>query len=116
MSPTIVFDENGALRLVIGSPGGSRIINYVARTVVAVIDWGLDVQTAVSLPHYVNRNGKTELEIGTEAESLAPILRKMGHKIKITELVSGLHGVEFTENGVRGGADPRREGTVLFLD
>ncbi len=116
MSPVIVFDELWRPRLIIGSPGGSRIINYVARTIVAVIDWGLDVQTAVSLPNYSNRNGKTELEIGTESENLAPALEKLGHQIKVTELVSGLHGIEFTENGVRGGADPRREGMFLKAD
>lgn len=112
MSPTMVFDENGKLRLVIGSPGGSRIINYVARTIIAVLDWGMDVQSAISLPHYVNRNGKTELEAGTSAERLAPVLRKLGHGVRITGLVSGLHGIEFTDKGIRGGADPRREGTV----
>ncbi len=116
MSPTIVFDKDGRLRLLIGSPGGSRIINYVARTVVAVLDWGLDVQAAIGLPHYVNRNGETELELGTKAERLAPALKKLGHKVKITELTSGLHGIEFTPGGIRGGADPRREGISLRVD
>ena len=116
MSPTIVFDEEGNLRLIVGSPGGSRIINYVARSVVAVLDWGLDVQSAVALPHYVNRNGKTELERGTEAELLAPALREMGHEVVISELTSGLHGLEFADGKVRGGADPRREGVTLFAD
>lgn len=116
MSPTMVFDEGGQLCLVIGSPGGSRIISYVARTIVAVLDWGMDIQQAVRLGHYVNRNGETELEAGTEAEGLAPALEKLGHKVKITELESGLHGIEFTENGVRGGADPRREGISLRAD
>ncbi len=113
MSPMVVFDLEGNLRLIIGSPGGSRIINYVARAIVAVLDWGLDVQSAVSLPHYANRNGKTELELGTQAENLASGLRKLGHEVKITELRSGLHGIEFTDAGIRGGADPRREGAVL---
>ena len=116
MSPTVVFDGNGNLRLIIGSPGGSRIINYVARTVVAVLDWGLSVQAAVGLPHYSNRNGKTELEKGTDAEKLAPTLKKMGHEIVIREMTSGLQGLEFVDGTVRGGADPRREGAVFFAE
>ncbi|WP_462137253.1 gamma-glutamyltransferase [Candidatus Mycalebacterium sp.] len=116
MSPMMVFDRNGELVLIIGSPGGSRIISYVTQTIVAVLDWGLDIQKAVSLGHYVNRNGETEIETGTEAESLAPALEKLGHKVRITELESGLHGIEFTPDGVRGGADPRREGVVLRTD
>ncbi len=116
MSPMMVFDGDGKLRLVIGSPGGGRIINYVARAIVAVLDWGLDVQSAVSLPHYSNSNGKTELELGTGAGLLAPALGKLGHNVKVTELVSGLHGIEFTEKGVRGGADPRRDGVAVGYD
>src|SRR5690606_36656780 len=50
MAPMMVFDANNQLKLVIGSPGGSRIINYVAQSIVAVLDWQLDVQQVLNLP------------------------------------------------------------------
>ncbi|RBH37169.1 gamma-glutamyltransferase, partial [Pseudomonas sp. MWU13-2860] len=64
MSPTMVFDSKGQFLLATGSPGGSQIIGYVAQTLIALLDWKLDPQQAVSLPHYGNRNGATELEAG----------------------------------------------------
>ncbi len=113
MSPTIVFDETGAVRLVIGSPGGSWIIGYVAQTLIAVLDWKLNVQSAIDLGHVVNRNGATDLEAGTKAEKLAVPLEALGHEIRIRNLNSGLHGIEVVADGLRGGADPRREGIAL---
>lgn len=114
MSPTIVFLQNKPY-LIIGSPGGSRIINYVARAIVAVLDWNLDVQSAVALPHYVNRNGATDLEEGTAAAELQTALEAMAHKIKIRPLSSGLHAIHLTGKELQGGADPRREGTAAGL-
>lgn len=112
MAPTIVM-RDGAPVAVLGSPGGSRIIPYVAKTVVAVVDWGLDAQAAVSLPHLVNRFGKYDLEEGTTAEALAAPLQDMGYEVSITGLNSGLHLILLDEDGLSGGADPRREGIVL---
>lgn len=113
MSPTMVFNEDGSLRLVVGSPGGSRIINYVAQTIIAVLDWQLDIQSAIDLPHVTNRNGATTLEKGTELEALKPQLEAMGHKVYIRNLNSGLHGIDVSGNKLVGGADPRREGKVF---
>ncbi|MEZ5845116.1 MAG: gamma-glutamyltransferase [Geminicoccaceae bacterium] len=113
MSPTIVF-EGGEPVLLIGSPGGSRIINYVAKTLVGVLDWGMDVQSAIDMGHFVNRNGATDLEIGTGAEALEEALVARGHEVNIVDLNSGLHGIQFLPDGtLRGGADPRREGIVV---
>ena len=64
MAPTIVLEDRKPI-LVIGSPGGSRIIPYVSNTIVAILDWGLDAQEAVSQPHAVNRFGVYEIEEGT---------------------------------------------------
>ncbi len=112
MAPTIVFDPDGGLFLVIGSPGGSRIISYVAQTIMAVIDWGLPVDEAVALPNVVNRNGPTELEPG--AAWLAARLGARGHEVAVRPLVSGRHGIQVTPDGTLiGGADPRREGVVM---
>lgn len=110
MAPTIVFNADGSLRLVIGSPGGSRIIGYVAKTLVAVLDWGLDIQAAIDLGHVVNRNGATDFEAGTEAEAFVPAFEALGHTTRVRDLNSGLNGIEIVEGKLRGGADPRREG------
>ncbi len=112
-SPTLVFDSDGALRLVIGSPGGSRIIGYVAKTLIAVLDWGLDVQSAIDLGNIVNRNAVTEIEQNTPMELLQPELEQLGHEVKIRKLTSGLHGIEIVNGVITGGADPRREGIAL---
>ena len=110
MAPTLVFRDNGDLHLVLGSPGGSRIINYVAKTLIATLDWGLDIQSAIALPNTGSRNGPTEIERGTAAEEQAAPLRAMGHDVEITDMTSGLHGIMRVGNGWQGGADPRREG------
>jgi gamma-glutamyltranspeptidase/glutathione hydrolase len=112
MAPTMVFDADGDLRLVVGSPGGSAIIGYVARTLVAVLDWGLDIQAAIDLGHVVNRNGATDLEKGTEAVNLKASLEALGHTVRIRDLNSGLHGIEIVDGWLSGGADPRREGVA----
>jgi gamma-glutamyltranspeptidase/glutathione hydrolase len=110
MAPTMVFDADNHLRLVIGSPGGSRIVGYVARAVTGVLDFGLDVQAAIDLPHALNRNGPTELERGTDLVPLKEALEARGHKVVVTDMSSGLHGIELFRHGLIGGADPRREG------
>jgi gamma-glutamyltranspeptidase / glutathione hydrolase len=113
MAPTMVFDENGKLVMVIGSPGGHSIINYVAQALVDVLDWGMDIRQAVASPHRGSRNGPTELERGTALERLAPELERMGHSVRIRAEASGLHGIVRTKDGWVGGADPRREGVAL---
>ncbi|WP_413817078.1 gamma-glutamyltransferase [Pusillimonas sp.] len=112
MAPIIVF-RDAKPYMAIGSPGGSAIMNYVAQTLVGVIDWKLDIQQAVSLPHYGSRNKQTELERGTPLEKLAQPLRAMGHDVSVHEFPSGLQGIVIDEQGLSGGADPRREGKVL---
>jgi gamma-glutamyltranspeptidase/glutathione hydrolase len=113
MSPTFVFDGDARPLLIVGSPGGHSIINYVAKTLVGALDWGLDIQEAISLPNFGSRNGPTDLERGTPLEKLAPALREMGHPVRIRAETSGLHGIMRTREGWVGGADPRREGEAL---
>jgi gamma-glutamyltranspeptidase/glutathione hydrolase len=113
MAPTMVFDEKGKLTMVIGSPGGHSIINYVALTLVNVLDWNMDIQKAIDAPRMGSRNGPTELERGTRLEQLAPELERMGHSVRIRPEASGLHGIVRTPSGWAGGADPRREGVAL---
>jgi len=113
MSPTFVFDPQGRLVLALGSPGGSAIINYVAKTLVGTLDWRLDIQQAIALPNMGNRNRHTEIEKGTALDGIAASLRALGHLVDSTSMVSGLHGIAVTPRGLVGGADPRREGVVL---
>ncbi|RJL18155.1 gamma-glutamyltransferase [Paracoccus siganidrum] len=112
MAPSIVL-KDGQPVLVIGSPGGSRIIGYVARAIIAHLDWGLDVQQAIALPHLVNRFGPMDVEAGTEATALSEALAAMGFEMNETELNSGLQGIAIAPDGLTGGADPRREGIAL---
>ena len=113
MSPTLVLDKDGLLVMAIGSPGGSRIIGYVAKTLVASLDWGMDMQAAIDLPYFLNRNGALELERGTVLEGLKPEFEKLGHTVKLTSRASGLHGIRVIPGGLQGGADKRREGVAL---
>jgi gamma-glutamyltranspeptidase/glutathione hydrolase len=113
MAPTMVFDGTGRLQLLVGSPGGSAIINYVAKALVGVLDWKLDIQQAIELPNFGSRNGPTQIERGSRYETLVPALTQRGHELRLVELESGLHGIERVPGGWRGGADPRREGVAL---
>ena len=113
MAPFVVLDDrSGSLDMVVGSPGGSYIIGYVAKALVAAIDWKLDMQSAVSLPNVTSRNGPTELEKGMQLEPVADVLRSMGHDVAFVEMPSGLNAIRRTSAGLEGGADPRRESVV----
>jgi len=113
MSPTLVFDGSGKLVMAVGSPGGSRIIGYVVKTLIAALDWGMDMDAAIDAPYFVNRNGSTDLEKGTFLEALKPQLEEMGHTVKFISSASGLHGIRVTDDGLDGGADKRREGVAI---
>jgi gamma-glutamyltranspeptidase/glutathione hydrolase len=112
MAPTIVL-KDGAPVLVAGSPGGSQIIGYVVKTLIAALDWGLDPAAAAALPNMLNRHGTFELERGTAAEKMAGPLRELGYEIRTTELVSGVQAIAIGPEGILGGADPRREGVSI---
>jgi gamma-glutamyltranspeptidase/glutathione hydrolase len=115
MAPTLVFDKrSGKLVLTIGSPGGSAIINYVAKVLIGTLDWGLNVQQAISLPNFGSRNGPTELEQGRVSDTLVQALKAKGHNVRVMDQPSGLQGIMrmhiHGEEIWFGGADPRREG------
>ncbi|TNE38562.1 MAG: gamma-glutamyltransferase [Alphaproteobacteria bacterium] len=112
MAPTFVFDENGKLYMVIGSAGGANIIGYVAKVIVGVVDWNLDLQSAINLPNVINQNGTTLVEDRPDTVALATALEAMGHEVSRAELMSGLNGIRLTPRGFDGGADPRRDGTA----
>ena len=118
MAPTLVF-EKGTNKpiLLIGSSGGSCIINYVAKVLVATLDWGLNVQQAIGLSNSGSRNGPTELEQGRVSDALVERLKAKGHDVRLLEQTSGLQGIMRThihgEEMWFGGADPRGEGIAM---
>jgi gamma-glutamyltranspeptidase / glutathione hydrolase len=113
MAPTMVLDGSGKLYAVVGSPGGSLIPNYVAKTLVGILDWKLDPQVAADLPNVGSRNGPTELEAGTESEAWKAALEAKGHEVKLIDQNSGIHAIVVTPAGLVGGADSRREGVAI---
>ena len=124
MSPTIVFNGDGKVEIVTGSPGGSRIIGYTAQSIMNMIDFGLDPQEAINVPHYMNRNGRTDLEtpipgvtLDYDANALAEELMEKDHSVGIIAQESGLSIIQVMESAdgktyFVGGADKRRDGTV----
>ncbi|WP_183966699.1 gamma-glutamyltransferase [Quisquiliibacterium transsilvanicum] len=114
MAPTLVFGPDNRLEAVLGSPGGSVIVQYVTKALLGLIDWKLDPQQAVDLPNFgAQASATTLLERGTSLEALAPGLRARGHRVTIVDLNSGLHAIARDGEGWAGGADPRREGTAM---
>ncbi len=118
MAPTLVFDRaSGRLLATLGSPGGSQIIGYVARTLVGLVDWDLDIQQSISMPNFGSRNGPTELEQGRFSAALIDGLKARGHEVREIPMTSGLQGIVRVRLADRdawsGGADPRREGIAL---
>jgi len=111
MAPTIVL-KDGSPVLIVGSPGGSRIIGYVVKAIIAHLDWKMDVQQAVSLPNMVNRFGVFDVEAGRVSPRLTARLEALGYEVAARPLVSGLQAISIGET-LRGGADPRREGIAL---
>ncbi|WP_372572002.1 gamma-glutamyltransferase [Ruegeria jejuensis] len=113
MAPTIVM-KDGAPYLLVGSPGGSRIINYVAKTIIAILDWDMDPQDAIETGHFVHRNtGAVDLEEGTSAAGFSEALGGKGHEVNPRDLNSGLHAILIKDGKLIGAADPRREGVAM---
>jgi gamma-glutamyltranspeptidase/glutathione hydrolase len=130
MAPTLVFDEGGGapgargpLYAVLGSPGGSVIIQFVVKTVVGMTDWGLDPQQAVGMVDFGAANtpktnvGGEHPNINTandgDDDPLVQGLRKLGHDVDLADQSSGLSAIVRDQSGLTGGADPRREGLVM---
>ena len=112
MSPTLVLDREGRFVLSVGSAGGTRIIGYVAQALVAMLDWNMDPQAALGLPHVLTVGGAAELEEATGVAALAPLLQARGHATELRAMGSGSQAIRAVPGGYLGGADPRREGVA----
>ncbi len=113
MAPTIVFDAKGDVVAVLGSPGGSRIILYVVKTLIALLDWGMDAQQAADLLNFGSRGSGFEIELAGDAVWTALKVKPFGHIIAPSLMNSGTHIVARRGNRLEGAADWRREGVAL---
>lgn len=123
MAPTLVFKGSapGDFFMATGSPGGGAIIQYVMKTVVAALDWGLDAQQATSLVNFGAANSPTTNVDGSnttlDLTALVNGLKAKGHTVNSGAQSSGVATImRVTKDGqaqLQGGADPRREGIVL---
>jgi gamma-glutamyltranspeptidase / glutathione hydrolase len=118
MDPTVIFGSTGPpgsrkLLYVLGSPGGPEIILFVAKTIIAMTDWRLDPQQAVSLANFGAIEDRFYLEPDREWDGVAEKMNALGYDVRRLPLVSGLHVIAVTPGGLEGGADPRRDGVAL---
>jgi gamma-glutamyltranspeptidase/glutathione hydrolase len=114
MSPTIVLDRQGRFVAAVGSPGGPGIIDYDLKALVGLLDWKLSIQQAIDLPNVIARGDVYDAETAKFAPGVLQGLAVCNvHPVTGTGAEgSGLHGVEAVPGGLRGGADPRREGVA----
>jgi len=114
MSPTLVFDQQDNLKMVVGSPGGARIIGYTVQTILNKLDWGMEMQAAIDAPRIIHLGKRLEMEEGRDWQDQPEQLKSIGHNVQMRPLVSGVHAVWVREDGTLvGAADPRREGVAI---
>lgn len=113
MTPVMTFATDGTPQHILGSPGGPRIINYVGKTLIGLLDFQLDMQAAIELPNVTNLNGPTAIELELAPSSWQDKLEQRGHTVQSRSLNSGVHGISRLDGALFGGADPRREGVAL---
>ncbi|MGH6963470.1 MAG: gamma-glutamyltransferase family protein [Phenylobacterium sp.] len=114
MSPAIVLDKQGRLVAAVGSPGGPSIVAFTLKAVVGLLDWKLPVQDAIALPNLIAFGPIYAAEVDKFPPDVVAGLADKNVKLQggFGGEGSGLHGIEVTPNGLRGGADPRREGVA----
>jgi gamma-glutamyltranspeptidase / glutathione hydrolase len=132
MAPTLVFKiaadgSKGDFVMATGSPGGGTIPQYVVKTIVGVLDWGLDAQQSANLVDFGASNGPVTTlggehpninsSNGGANDPLLTGLVALGHTVSTAAQASGVNTIlhtELNQSGVlQGGTDPRREGVVL---
>jgi len=116
MSPTIVYDRNGRVRLAVGAAGGSTIIAQVTKAIVAVVDWDMTAQAAIAHGLLYAPGPVATAEAGTELEAMVPALRALGERVEVAPLGLKANAVEWRDGRWQGGADPRSEGATVAED
>ena len=111
MSPSFVF-EDGALRLVTGSPGGSRIINIVLQIIMNVIDHKMNAAEATEAPriHHQWLPDELRVEKGLSPDTVR-LLEKLGHKVMLMPVIGSTQTIERARGQLAGAADTRQRGT-----
>lgn len=111
MTPTIVF-RDGKPFLVVGSPGGSTIINTVLQIILNVADHDMNVAEATFAPrlHQNWKPSELELEPGFNIDSVR-VLRSLGHEIEVRDTIGSAQVIMLEGGKVLGAADPRRPGS-----
>jgi gamma-glutamyltranspeptidase / glutathione hydrolase len=119
MSPTIVFQGAGIdspIRMVLGSPGGSRIPTTVAQAIMHHIDHDADIERAIAIGrvHHQHLPDKIRVERFALEPATLKALKAKGHKIEISGSWSNANGIAVhPHSGVRSAAaDPRGLGTA----
>jgi gamma-glutamyltranspeptidase/glutathione hydrolase len=116
MTPTILLFADGSFAGAIGSAGGNAILPYVAKTLVAAVDWEMSMPSALAAPNLIARGANFHGEVTKFPREVLEGLRQRGIELKPGEGEdSGVQGVLIRNGRVDGGADPRREGVVLIL-
>lgn len=117
MSPTMVFDKNGDILMVTGSPGGNSIPAYVSKSIVAVLDWDMSAQDAVDFPNIVARGERVRVEVNVDpGKAIATDLARRGYQVHESDGEnSGLHIIVVRPDELDGAADKRREGIVRTI-
>lgn len=116
MTPLVVLSPDGRFVGAFGSAGGNAILAYVAKTMVAAIDWGLPTQEAVAAPNLVARGSYFNGEVTKFSPEILAALRAKGIDLKPGQGEdSGVQAVMIRNGRIDGGYDPRREGVVLTL-
>lgn len=113
MTPLLGFDASGDLNLVTGSPGGSRIIFFMVKTLVALVDWDMDAQSSAALENFGSDGSTFVLESGAPDFWLTTVLKSYGQNVSHEAMTSGVHTILRRGGKLEGGADPRREGVAL---
>ena len=122
MTPTIVEDPEGRLKLVIGSPGGPTIITTVFQVIMNVIDHEMDIEQAITAPrfHHQWKPNTMWLERHGFPEDVRENLKARGWPLNVRSRWGRAHGVHahYDSDGTatyHGSADPRREGVAVGL-
>lgn len=114
MTPTIIT-ANDHLRFVVGAPGGSTIITQVLQVILNVLEYGMDVGAAVSVPRVHHQWFPDQLRVetwGLDALTLQD-LRRRGHNIQESLPWGNINAIAVTADGnLEGAADPRGTGSA----